>query len=348
MESGAPSGGWQQLAGARLFARAGTDRRPEAEDLERNLLGFHPPFPADLLSERSLRPMGGALGASGARTRDGVTVHRPRSVSSWFADRSVGLQIVTGTAVALLVAVGVGITGIASLDRTYTSAEALYQDNFMGLKQAAIMERAAVQMRLDVAEMGLSLDAGAKSKFRDQVTADEAEIRTAIETYQGLALNAEKKSALADVAAALSQFDQVRDQHMVPAAQQNDIPAFSRSRDDAQSSIDKMMNALTALVGTEQQGGEAALAKTKSTYLNDRLVAVATLATGFVLALGLGLLVSRRITRALRCVQSVVQALARGDRTTTSGLSSRDDVGRTGAALDDAIASVRTMVSKDR
>jgi methyl-accepting chemotaxis protein len=66
---------------------------------------------------------------------------------------------------------------------------------------------------------------------------------------------------------------------------------------------------------------------------------------GAMIVLGVAFLVARRITRPLAAVMGVATALAAGDLTKTSGVSQGDEVGRTAAALDEAVLDLREVLS---
>jgi methyl-accepting chemotaxis protein len=66
---------------------------------------------------------------------------------------------------------------------------------------------------------------------------------------------------------------------------------------------------------------------------------------GALIVLGVAFIVARRITRPLAAVMGVATALAAGDLTKTSGISQGDEVGRTAAALDEAVVNLREVLS---
>ena len=83
-------------------------------------------------------------------------------------------------------------------------------------------------------------------------------------------------------------------------------------------------------VAEADEAAEHALAQFES----QRTLAVVVLGVGIALAVGLGLLVAGGVARSVRRVQAVAEALAVGDLTQSSGLTSKDELGRMGAALD--------------
>ncbi|SNR71347.1 methyl-accepting chemotaxis protein [Blastococcus mobilis] len=74
-------------------------------------------------------------------------------------------------------------------------------------------------------------------------------------------------------------------------------------------------------------------------------IMIAVIVLGVFVVLGVAFAVARRITRPLGAVMDVATALAAGDLTRTSGVTQSDEVGRTAAALDEAIGSLRGVMS---
>jgi methyl-accepting chemotaxis protein len=74
-------------------------------------------------------------------------------------------------------------------------------------------------------------------------------------------------------------------------------------------------------------------------------IMIGVIVLGAVLVLGIAFMVARRITRPLGAVMDVATALAAGDLTKTSGVTQDDEVGRTAAALDEAIGNLREVMT---
>jgi methyl-accepting chemotaxis protein len=74
-------------------------------------------------------------------------------------------------------------------------------------------------------------------------------------------------------------------------------------------------------------------------------IMLAAVVLGALIVLGIAFAVSRRITKPLGAVMDVAIALAAGDLTKRSGVTQDDEVGRTAAALDEAIGTLRGVLA---
>jgi methyl-accepting chemotaxis protein len=270
---------------------------------------------------------------------------RRPSVLSWLGDRGVRARILAAVLLAAAVGALVGVVGIAALGSTNAATTAMYAENVVGLQQAATLRRAMVQMRLDVTNHALSTDETVMARFEDRIAASETELRDAIAAYAALPLDDDSRAALDDFEAALADYLRVRDDQLLVASRAHDTAAFAEARDTvAQPIIDAMSASATALVEREESDAVAAVERADADYRSSRTTVVVLLVVGTALALGLAALVSRSIVRGLQRVQVVAAALERGDLTVTAGLTSRDEVGRMGTALDSAVGTLRGVI----
>jgi methyl-accepting chemotaxis protein len=95
------------------------------------------------------------------------------------------------------------------------------------------------------------------------------------------------------------------------------------------------------LRSAEQTDAAKNAAAAKNGYESSRMSSIVLLTLGSILALAIGFFVARAIVRSLARVKEVCAGLARGDLTRTAGLTSRDEVGQMGQALDTAVTQLR-------
>ena len=269
---------------------------------------------------------------------------RRTAAFAWFADRGVNIKILTAVLVAALVGGVVGILGISALSRTNDAAHGLYEDNLLGVDRAAKMRRAVVEMRLGVTNHALSADAGEFQRYREAALAAEEEARTALAEFRSLDVTSAQATALDAFEENLDGYVQLRDGEMFPAAEADDFDAWRAARDEGADTIAAMMDALVTVLEEERAGAEAAAQGAEQTYTSSRTQVIVVLVVGLALAVAVGVVVARTIVTGLTRVQQVANALEQGDLTRSAGVVSKDEVGRMGAALDNAVHRLREMV----
>ncbi|MCR6689539.1 methyl-accepting chemotaxis protein [Cellulomonas sp.] len=254
--------------------------------------------------------------------------------------------MLTAVVVAVVVAVTVGVVGVAALSATNAATTRMYERYFAAMEQATTMRRATFQMRLDVASHALTTSAEAKAAAESRIAATDAEIDEAAAAYRELASSEEMRDELTSFETALESYEAVRDEQLLPLSRANDITEFTRVRDETSKPfIDAMSESLGVMVDGAKTSAATAAQESASAYSASRLQVILLLAVGSALALLLGFAVSRGIVTGLRQVHGVARALERGDLTATTGVTTHDEVGRMGAALDAAVVSLRRLVS---
>jgi methyl-accepting chemotaxis protein len=262
-----------------------------------------------------------------------------------FADLSVNVKVLSAVAVGALVALIVGISGIRSLSDASDSAQLIYSSNVASIQAVADVKSSVSQARSDLANQALSPDEASSTKFTRAFLADLESFRAAMTAYR--ASNPAGDVAVIDrLAATWESYIKIAQEQMIPAGDENDLVTWSRIRDtQTLPLLGKIYQDVDTLDKGETEDAAANAAAAKSGYESSRLTSILILIVGILLALALGALVARRIVQALTRVRVVCEALATGDLTRTSGLTSRDEPGQMGRALDVAVGRLRETVT---
>ncbi|NHC46709.1 methyl-accepting chemotaxis protein [Motilibacter aurantiacus] len=268
------------------------------------------------------------------------------SRGGWARGLSVRTKILAAVTVAVLAGCVVGTLGIRGLAATNTEAQALYTENFAGLDQAAKMRRLMVQERLDVVNHGISFDQATMDTYEAAAEDTEQQLTAVIDEYAASNPSPAQAEALDAFRAALADYTRIRDTELFPASRANDLKRWTAVRDnEAAATIKAMTDAVATMVTEEQKLGAEAAGDARDTYQANRLSMIVALLLGALLSLALGWLVARVIMSGLRRVQQAAEGLQAGDLTRSADVPGTDEVGRTGAALDAALADLRGVVT---
>ena len=261
------------------------------------------------------------------------------------ADLSVNTKVMAAVGVGALVALAVGVTGLLGLSRASTSAQLIYSSNVASIKAVGQLKATVAQARVDIANQALSQDAASVAKFTAAFTADGQNFDTAMAAYRN-GMPAGDPATIADLENNWQTYIKVAQSELLPAGARHDLTAWSSIRDARTLPLLTKIYALVSdLDGTETAAAAKNAAAAKGGYESSRTTSIAMLVVGLMVAVGLGVLVSRRIVQSLAKVKHVCEGLAAGDLTRTSGLTARDEPGQMGRALDTAVIRLRDTVS---
>jgi HAMP domain-containing protein len=102
---------------------------------------------------------------------------------------------------------------------------------------------------------------------------------------------------------------------------------------------------IETLRDSEATDAATAAAAAQAEYASQRTTAIVILVVGIAVPVSLGLVLASGIARGVRRLRRMAEALAAGDLTCSAGLTTRDELGRMGAALDTAVGELRSVVS---
>ncbi|WP_040338832.1 methyl-accepting chemotaxis protein [Candidatus Blastococcus massiliensis] len=268
-----------------------------------------------------------------------------RSLLSRWADRSVRTKVLTAVSVTAVVAGGIGALGISGMSAAADDADKLYSSNLLGAVEVAHLDSLLHEMRVVTRDTIL---APTPERQQERFTRAE-ELRTAfadgVTAYAATGMSPDQQEILDDVVEDLSTYVTVQDQVLRPLALAGDTAGWTAAN-DAQGTtvVDELRAELATLNEMEQQEAEAASAGIHDNAETSQTLTLAIMIAGILTALGLGWFVAGGVARAARRVQDVTEALAAGDLTKSSGLVSKDEMGRMGQALDAAVDNLRSVL----
>ncbi|MBO3741593.1 methyl-accepting chemotaxis protein [Actinoplanes flavus] len=269
---------------------------------------------------------------------------RDAGVRRFWADLSVNLKIILAIVVAVVVALLIGVLGLRALSSASDSAQSIYRSNVLGVAALGAVQNGMTQAQLALSDHMLNADTDAEGQYEERISEDFDAVETAWAQYD--ATDPVPDPAMVDdVKADWRTFVQTANEKLIPAAQSNDMDAWVGVRNGPLDELTTEVDGhLAEMVQIEQAAAAQAAESARSGYESSRLQSILLLVLGVAAALGLGVLVAQGIVRSLAGVTDVCEGLADGDLTRQTGLTSRDEPGRMGRALDVAITRLRDTV----
>ena len=267
-------------------------------------------------------------------------IARPRS---WWGDRTVRTKVLASAGVAGVVAAGIGLSGLMALGDASSAADTLYDDNLQGVAAAADMDGLVGDLRVNIRDTILGADTAAAIGKIDGLAADFA---TAADAYRAETSSPDTRAKLDEITTSMADYIALQKNVLVPLAQKQDFAGWISTNATQSAPIVQKVDAdIQQLRDLEDAEAEQAVTATRSSYQHQRTLAIVLMVAGIGVSLGLGWFVAAGIARATRRVKDVVDGLAAGDLTRTSGLTTRDELGEMGQALDAAVGELRTVMT---
>ncbi|GAA4757555.1 hypothetical protein GCM10023328_46820 [Modestobacter marinus] len=269
-----------------------------------------------------------------------------RVFRSWWGDRTVKTKILAAVAVASAVAMLVGVLGLQALNTAADRTQVMYQSNVAGLIDVTTMRGLQKDMRIRNRDAVLVADPAQAQASVDALQELRTRFADAMGSYTSTEMTTAEQEHITEIEEIYAQYTQVQESTLLPLALANDYAGWIEANATlAQPLTGALEDALNELVALEVAEASEAAAAAAESAASQRTASIAILVVGIAVAMGIGLFVAVGIARATRKAQDVTDALAAGDLTRTSGLSTRDELGRMGTSLDSAVVSLRELMA---
>ncbi|MEU4561956.1 methyl-accepting chemotaxis protein [Actinoplanes sp. NPDC023936] len=260
------------------------------------------------------------------------------------ADLSVKVKILGAVALAAVVALVVGISGLMSLGEVSDKAQLIYESNVASIKAVGQIRATVLQTRSDVANQALSPDAASVTKFTEAFRDDLTAFDEAMTAYRN-SMPAGDPDTIDHLQTEWDAYTELAEGTLLPLGAKNQLAAWSKVRDTQTIPLLQTIYAdIAELDSTETADAAKNATAAKDTYENNRIVQIVLLVVGLALALALAAYVAMRIVKSIGAVQRVCEALEAGDLTQRTGLTNNDETGRMGRSLDAAAVSLRGAI----
>ncbi|GAA3295786.1 methyl-accepting chemotaxis protein [Dactylosporangium vinaceum] len=263
----------------------------------------------------------------------------------WLADMPMARKLMLLVLVGCLVGAAVLGVGVYSLKQVNDQAAELYRLNLVPAAHLASLDRAALRVRNDVANLALSNGPVASKSFTDDIAAADQQVDAEVAAYRATIRDVKQRQLLNRFAIWWGAFRNIRDHRLIPLIQAGSNADFQQAYlGDGETVGGNAMNALSDLMAYEQTSGKDGAAEAAGAYRTARIAMVIALVVGLLLAMVLSRYLTGLIVRPIRRVHAVLNAVAAGDLTAEADVAQRDEVGEMARALGAATASTREAV----
>jgi methyl-accepting chemotaxis protein len=262
---------------------------------------------------------------------------------SWIADRPIAHKIGAIVAVLTVVAAAMGALALVSVQRLADGQRTLYEQDVRPMNMLDEIQRTLQGSRVRANQYAFT-----GSARRDALAQEIAERRDTLlgllDDYRPLAADTARVDQAIDFATA---FHQAFETQFVTAvgAGASDATLSGIYTAAIYPNADGALEAISAESAAKSEAAAAEFRSGTALVTGTRLVLIAALSAGVLIALVIAVLVTRQITRTVREVGRSLDALADGDLTAVPQVRSTDELGRMARALTTAQESLRGTLS---
>lgn len=243
---------------------------------------------------------------------------------------------------AILIAV-VGFIGMTSLQTVATNSNNMYNNNLQSVYMYTDAKGNFCQVNKDMVELLYIRDASKKDALQEDIESNKNEVNQYIASLEKLPQNDTEKQIWSEYLNQLSQFRTTRD-NVLKLIDANNFDEAINEYQQLPAMIDAISSSLDKLISLNLDSSKNANLDNFSIYSNSDRTMLILIIVGLIIAVGLGLIISRDIYEPINNIKSYAQRLSAYDFSTPINSNRGDEFRQTGDALDIAQRNVKDLV----
>ena len=248
----------------------------------------------------------------------------------WFYDLKIGTKLITAFIVVGAITAIVGFMGISKMSKINDMGDAMYAKDLLGISYIKEANIDLVYVGRAEKNLLLATTAEQRTEYKANLDASKAKLNENIEKARPLLYTDKGKELITKFDQAWKERVDVLDK-IVAMAMDEDLQKKRASVDLSfglgREKSDIVDNLLTDLANLKDANAKATSDETSQIYQSSRLFMIALVIGGVILGLGLGIFISRIISKPLARVAEVLGAVADGDLTQQAEVESKDEIG---------------------
>ncbi len=244
---------------------------------------------------------------------------------------------------AVLIAI-VGMIGRTSLKTSDANSKAMYNDDLQSVQLLTDIKQSLNSSRSNILELVYIKDASSKSDLEKQIQSNIEIEDKDIASYENISMDANEKQLWPTIKDELNQYRTLTDKviKLTDAGSYDEADNQYRQiqdiRNSLMSNIDKIININTESAKTDNLNNN-------SIYVHSDNIMMTLIVVGLILAIAIGLIISRDINASLLKIEGFAESLAEYDLSKDFQIIRKDEFGKTSSALTKAQQNIKELIS---
>jgi len=266
----------------------------------------------------------------------------------WFYDMKIGRKLIGAFIVTGLITAIVGAMGIANLGKIAALSASSYANETLGISYLREADVHVIHMARAEKNLLLSSTPAEREKYTQAIASYSSLVDESLEKARPLVHTEAGKALLAQFDQAWKERKDVVDQIVTLAAKDK----LQKSRQSVELSFglgrqkaDAVENVLDGLVKVKESNAKKAADATEETYRSSRVFMLVLIVGGVLVGVGLGVLISRSISRPLGQLADAARQISLGDVNQNIDYQSGDEVGSLAESFRNLVDYIRGVAA---
>ena len=251
----------------------------------------------------------------------------------WFYNMKIGAKLVASFIVVAIIAGVVGAIGIYNISVLDKNDTALYENMTVPLAETADMAKLFQRIRVNTRDMILEDEtSGINEKYK---TIEEiiTEINSNTDSFAATILSDEAQKAYDEFMATRADYRSYLEELLQLCLDNKDEEAYALIKGDMRTAADTEQAAIDQLVTLKVDGAKEKSDGNTATANNSIILMTSVMTIGMIVAILLGIFISRVIGVPIKKVAKAADLIADGDLNISLDINTKDEVGDLAAAF---------------
>lgn len=267
----------------------------------------------------------------------------------WFYNMKISAKLITGFIIVAIIAGIIGVVGILNIRTINNNDTILYEMNTVPISQLGQISELYQRQRIALYDMILLPNVEDKKKEVENIDGKDIEIKKLYTEYEKL-INDDKERELFDAyIKALDNYLPHREEVIEFALAGNDEQAIAKIHSqDIKDARMAVQNAITSLTNKNTEDAKTRSHTNDSVAQQSMIIMIVCIAIGIILAVLLGLFISRAISNPIKKLVNAANKLSNGDLDIITEIDTKDEVGTLAKALEKVLASISNLINDSK
>ncbi len=263
---------------------------------------------------------------------------------SWFYNLKIGAKLIVAFIIASAITAFVGYEGINNMGNINNMLKNLFQNETMGI---SYIKEANVNLSdFNIAESNYlsSVNQEERNKYFNEMKQVESDLKSNIQKARPLLHNQEEKELVKDFDDEWVNYKAIVDKIIKTADKEGFITkheSITIAKNEGRVQSDKIDSIMTKLATIKQNLGQEAYDKSEAIYAEGRTFMLFVILGAIGLGLGLGLFVSRIISKPVALLKHAAEKLAVGDVNVTVENNGKDEIAELATSFKKMIENIK-------
>jgi len=260
---------------------------------------------------------------------------------SWFYNLKVSAKLLIGFMIVAIIACVIGIVGITNIKSIDNADTQLYEDNALGLQYAGDANGLFQRIRVNCLKILLVTDENTRSEYMDKIENYIANADIAFKNYEEGIKEEDDQALFNELKPMWEEYKSIAQSSVELIKSGKDEEARKLILEDSDSQIGVLNDEFTKIFEYNSSAAKEKSDNNEKKASSATSIMIIVICIGIIMAVFLGVFISRIISKPVKKLEVAAEKLALGDVNVKIEATSKDEIGNLMSAFSKMVNNIR-------